>query len=88
MPTNVKYAEYVDPVLPGTPEMEALLMPAYQMTVKEAKRLVKLHEAEPTHVPWDDYKKAQAFLEAYSTKAVLNAKLATKVPERRHRRGD
>ena len=83
MATNVKYAEYVKPVLPNTPEMEALLRPAYQMTAKEARRLIKIHEADHSQVPWDVYQKALAFMAAYSTKAVVNAKLAEKEGWRR-----
>ncbi len=66
--SGVPYAEYVIPVLPGTPEAEALLRPAYQLTVEEAEELIRARVENPTHVPWDVYQKAKAFMANYSSK--------------------
>ncbi len=66
--SDLPYAGHVTPVLPGTPEAEALLRPAYQLTVEEAEELIRAREANPTHVPWDVYQKAKAFMANYSSK--------------------
>jgi len=71
MPTNVIYAEHVDPVEPKTKEMELHLQAGYGFSVAEAKELVKQREADPTSIPWDTYKAAQAMLAAYEAKPAV-----------------
>lgn len=69
-----QYAEHVVPVLPGTPEMEALLRPAYNMTVEEAEQLLRDREANPAAVPWEEVKRAKALLAAYHSRAQATSK--------------
>jgi len=58
------------PILPNTPEMETLLSAGYNMTIEEAKDLVAMREKNPALVSYDEYKKAKAFLAAYTTKSI------------------
>lgn len=58
------------PILPNTPAMETLLSAGYNMTIEEAKDLVAMREKNPALVSYDEYKKAKAFLAAYTTKSI------------------
>lgn len=61
----------IKPVLPGTPEMETLIAAGYNMSLEEAKEIIKTRKESPALVSYDDYKKATAFLAAYSAKATV-----------------
>ena len=64
-------AAQVVPVRPKTKEMENLLQAGYQMTIAEAKRLIKAREENPQSVPWDTYQQAKAMIAAYETQATV-----------------
>lgn len=49
-----------------TPEFQALLESGYQMTLEEAKTIIKEREEEPTRWPYEEYKKAKALLAAWN----------------------
>jgi len=59
-----------NPILPNTPAMETLLSAGYNMSIEEAKDLVQMREKNPALVSYDEYKKAKAFLAAYTTKSI------------------
>lgn len=74
MPTDIKYAEHVVPVKAGTKEAELFLMPAYQMTLAEAKTILKRDKEYPGQIPWEQVKTARAFIAAYETDASVTSK--------------
>lgn len=59
----------------GTPEHAALLQVGYGMTIEDAKQLIADRERDPHLVPWEEFKKAQAMLQAFEAKPqVVNPK--------------
>ncbi len=69
-------------VLPGTPEMEALLAAGYGMSVEEAKKIIKERDANPVAWPLEEYRKAQALLAAYNAGAREHRPSSTRQPWR------
>jgi hypothetical protein len=61
----------VKPVLPGTPEMEALLSSGYGIDLAQAKEIMATREKNPALVSYEEYTKARAFLAAYNTRATV-----------------
>lgn len=56
------------PVRPGTPEMERLLQVGYpDMTVETANQIIRERAENPQTWPFEELKKAKAFLAAYKT---------------------
>jgi len=55
-------------VEPKTVQAEALLGAGYNLTVKEAETIIKERDADPVRWPLEEYRKAQAFLQAYHAK--------------------
>lgn len=59
------------PILPETPEMEAFLSVGYDgMSIDKANTIIRERKDNPQSWPYEMLEKAQAFLAAYSTKAV------------------
>lgn len=73
MPTDIKYAEYVNPVLAKTKEKEQLLMPAYGMTLAETKKILARDKEYPGQIPWEQVKAATAFIAAYENDASVTS---------------
>ncbi|MFA5322350.1 MAG: hypothetical protein WC373_06710 [Smithella sp.] len=61
-------------ILPGTPEMESFLSPAYGMTVEQAKEIIKERESNPASHPYEEYRNAKAFMAAYNSTASVISK--------------
>jgi len=62
----------------GTPAHEAFISVGYGgMTKEDAETIIKERKANPTTWPYDEYKKAQAFLAALTAKPVA---VSTKKP--------
>lgn len=60
------------PILPGTPEMEAFLSVGYDgMNIEKANTIIRERKENPQSWPYEMLEKAQAFLAAYSAKAVI-----------------
>jgi hypothetical protein len=60
------------PILPGTPEMEAFLSVGYDgMTIEKANVIIQERRENPQSWPYEMLEKAQAFLAAYSARAVV-----------------
>lgn len=57
-------------IKPKTPEMAAYLELGYGMSLEQARAVIKEREANPATHPYEEYKKAQAFLAAYETKPI------------------
>lgn len=58
-------------IQPGTPEMEQFLQAGYgNMTVEEARRILKVREENPFYYPYEVAQKAKAFLAAYESRPV------------------
>jgi len=50
----------------GTPEMEAYIGVGYDgMTLKDAEKIIAERDKDPHLWPFDEYKKAKAFIENY-----------------------
>ena len=50
----------------GTPEMEAFIGVGYDgMTLAEAKKIIAERDKDPHLWPYEEYKKAKAFIETY-----------------------
>jgi len=66
----------VTPVLPNTPEMEALLGLAYKMDAKKAEMIIADWEknGSTSKFPYERYEAAEAFLAAYTSKPVVISK--------------
>lgn len=65
----------VTPVLPGTPEIQALIGSGYDgLTEKEAKAILAARKEDPHSFPYEMQKKAEAFLAAVNTRAVVISK--------------
>jgi len=54
-------------IKPNTPEMAQYLSAGYQMTLEQAKAIIKERDADPATYPYEVYAKAKAFLAAYET---------------------
>lgn len=65
--SKLPHAKHVDVIEVGSPEHEQQLIGAYNMNAEEARRIIKERDENPSTWPWDDYKRAQAFLEVFST---------------------
>ncbi len=64
---------------PGSKELEALLSSGYGMNKEEAETIIKERAANPHTHPYEEYKKAKAFLEALnSTPQVVSTRPAWK----------
>jgi len=50
-----------------TPEMEAHLAVGYGMDLAQAKRIIAERDKDPHLWPYEEYRKAQAFIEAYES---------------------
>lgn len=57
------------PIQPKTPEMETLLAAGYGMSIAEAREIIKTRAENPALVSLEDFRKAQAMLKAYESKA-------------------
>lgn len=58
------------PIEPGTPEMEAMLQAGYPgMTVDRAKQIITERAKNPQAWPLERAEQAQAYLDAYGSKA-------------------
>ena len=55
-------------IQPGTKEMADYLSVGYGMTLEEARQIIKERDADPHVHPYDQYRKAKGFLEAYNAK--------------------
>ncbi len=66
----------VSPILPKSKELEALLGIAYHMDAKKAQMIKDDWEknGSASKFPYDKYEAAEAFLEAYNTKAEVISK--------------
>ncbi len=53
-----------------TPEMAAYLELGYGMSLEQARAVIKERDANPATHPYEEYKKAKAFLAAYETKPI------------------
>jgi len=53
---------------PGTPAMAERLSVGYGMTLEEAQEIIKERKADPAAHPYERYRAAQAFLEAYQAR--------------------
>lgn len=75
---NVKRLdEYVEPVKRKTPEMEHLLGIGYEgMTVKQARQIIKERAENPQLWPFEEVRRAEAFLAAYETEPIVVSKRA------------
>jgi hypothetical protein len=73
MATDIKHAEHVVPIRAKTKEAEQFLMPAYQMTLAEAKAILKRDKEFPGQIPWEQVKTAKAFIAAYETDASVTS---------------
>jgi hypothetical protein len=69
-------------VLPGTPEMEALLQAGYGMSVAEAQKIIKERDENPVAWPLEEYRKAQAMLAAYNATPKQRQPSSTRKPWR------
>ena len=54
-------------IKPKTPEMEAFLAVGYAMDLAQAKRIIAERDKDPHLWPYEEYRKAQAFIEAYES---------------------
>lgn len=52
----------------GSPGHEALLAGGYGMTKEDAERIIAERDAKPERWPYEEYKKAKAFLEALAVR--------------------
>ena len=59
------------PVLPGTPEMEALIASGYGIDLAQAKDIITSREKNPAMVSYEEYRNAKAFMAAYTTKSTV-----------------
>ncbi|MFA5323886.1 MAG: hypothetical protein WC373_14540 [Smithella sp.] len=58
---------------PSTPEMENFLAAGYNLTVEQAKEIISEREKNPASHPYEEYRKAVAFMDAYkSTASVIS----------------
>ena len=55
----------ISKIEPGTPEMAERLSVGYGMTLEEAKEIIAERKNDPATHPYERYRNAQAFLEAY-----------------------
>jgi hypothetical protein len=55
---------------PGSPELEALLSSGYGMNLEDAERIIKERDENPHTHPYEEYKKAKAFIEALNSSPV------------------
>lgn len=70
----VRLDETVDRVPFGSKEHEQLIAIGYDgMTVAEAKKIVKERDEKPELWPWEEYKKAQAVIEANASTPIVVA---------------
>jgi len=77
---HVAALEAVQPVIkPGSAEHEAMLQAGYGMTIEEAKKIIKERDENPQTWPLEEYRKAQAMIEAFGAKPEV---LSTKEPWR------
>lgn len=60
------FSAYVEPVLPKTEEAEQILASGYEMSIAEAKQIIKERDADVHAHPFDHYRKAKAMLAAYT----------------------
>lgn len=78
----VTWEETHKPILPNTPEMEAFLGIGYGgLTVEDARATIAAAEKKRLAVAPEDYKKARAFMEAYTTAPKVVATRAAIVPK-------
>ena len=63
------------PVLPGSPELEALVASGYNgLTVIEAKEIVAARKKDPQSFPYAEQQRAEAVIAANTTKAKVVSK--------------
>jgi len=72
-------------VEPKTIQAEALLQSGYGFTVKEAETIIKERDADPVRWPLEEYRKAQAMLQAYHAKPEQRKPSSTRAGWRRTR---
>lgn len=76
MPKGAKTSKILDPletarnaaIKPGTPEMERFLQAGYgDLTVEEARRIIKERKENPMMYPYSEEQRCRAFLAAYDS---------------------
>jgi hypothetical protein len=70
---------------PKTIQAEALLQSGYGISVKEAEAIIKERDADPVRWPLEEYRKAQAMLQAYHAKPEQRRPSSTRAGWRRTR---
>jgi len=71
---KIRALEAAQPMVkPKTKALEALLEAGYGMNLEQAQTVLKERKADPATWPFEEYKKAQAFLAAYEAKPVVTS---------------
>jgi len=70
---EIKYAEHVTVIEPGTQEMELLLQAGYDMTIDEAKQILREYKENILAHDRQTVKNAKAVLAAFTSKASVTS---------------